>query len=370
MNRGLYIHFPFCEKKCNYCDFYSLADMRLKGDYITALIREMEKFRNEKIDTVFFGGGTPSLFSPSSLERVLRAIHDTFKVTNDAEITLEGNPMSIGSLDKLSAFKSLGINRLSLGVQSFSDVELSALGRGHSSDEAVRTVEEGAKHFDNISLDLMFGIPHQSEESFKKSLDTALTLPISHISLYALSVEENTVFGRKVKKGESLHLPDTDREMYLSACHTLKGAGFEHYEISNFAKEGCRSRHNMKYWNAEEYIGIGASAHSYFKGERYAYPRSVKGFIEGAEREEVYENTPEDRVEEFVMLSLRLSDGLDLERLEGEFGITPDDSFFALIKELEKHGLLKQKNNRVALTDEGFFVSNSVIVKVMEKLKI
>ncbi|MBQ7896895.1 MAG: radical SAM family heme chaperone HemW [Clostridia bacterium] len=370
MNRGLYIHFPFCEKKCFYCDFYSLADIRLKENYVDALIREIKKFDGVKIDTVFFGGGTPSLLKESELEKIMTAIHRHFKVSANAEISLEGNPMSINDLDKLSAFHALGINRLSLGVQSFSDKELSYLGRGHSSAEAVRTVLEASKHFDNISIDLMLGIPYQTMESFKKSLDTAIALPISHISLYALSVEENTVFGRKAKKGESLHLPDTDREMYLSACDTLKGAGFEHYEISNFAKENKRSRHNMKYWNAEEYIGIGASAHSYFNGERYATPASVKAFIEGAEREEVYKNTPEDRVEEFVMLSLRLSDGLDLEILETAFGVKPDDDFFTLIKELEKHGLLAFKDNTVTLTDQGFFVSNEIIVKIMESLKI
>ena len=370
MSRGLYIHFPFCEKKCFYCDFYSLADIRLKKDYIDAVVREMDKYKNEEIDTVFFGGGTPSLFSHSELEKIMNKIFSTFKVAENAEITLEGNPMSLIDLNKLSAFKTLGVNRLSLGVQSFSDRELEALGRGHNRAEAIKTVVEGSKHFDNISIDLMFGIPYQSADSFKESLDTALSLPISHISLYALSVEENTVFGRRVKKGEDLHLPDNDSEMYLFACDALKGAGFEHYEISNFAREGKRSRHNMKYWLAEEYIGIGASAHSYFNGERYACPPSVKIFIEGAVREDVYENTREDRLEELIMLSLRLADGLDLKRLEEEFGVTPDEDFFALIKELEVHGLLKQENNRVTLTDRGFFVSNSVIVKIMEKLKI
>lgn len=362
MNRGLYIHFPFCEKKCFYCDFYSLADMSLKEDYINALIREIKKYEKENIDTVFFGGGTPSLFSPLQLERVMNAIFDTFNVDKNVEITLEGNPMSIGELDKLSAFKSLGVNRLSLGVQSFSDNELKALGRGHTKEDALSTINKAESvGFDNVSIDLMLGIPYQDDKSLKESL--SLALPLSHISLYALSVEENTVFGRKEKKGEDLHLPENDREMYLSSCEFLEKNGFEHYEISNFAKKGKRSRHNMKYWKAEEYIGIGASAHSYYKGERYSCPSSIKAFIEKAEKEDSYKNTEKDRLEELVMLSLRLSDGLNLNKLEGK----PDES---LLKELEKHKLIKFKDNIISLTNEGFYVSNSVIVKIMEGLKI
>ena len=370
MNRGLYLHFPFCEKKCFYCDFYSLADMTLKEEYINALIREITKFDGVKIDTVFFGGGTPSLLSESELERIISAIYRSFKVDTNPEITLEANPMSINEVAKLKSFKSLGINRLSIGVQSFSDSELKMLGRRHTKEEAINTVMNAKEAgFDNISLDLMFALPCQSEESFKESVNTALTLPISHISLYALSIEDNTVFERKLKKGEDLHLPENDREMYLLACEILKNNGFEHYEISNFAKDGKRSRHNMKYWQSEEYIGIGASAHSYFDGERYAFPPSVKDFIKEARREEVYKNTEKDRIEEFIMLSLRLSDGLDLEKLQREYGITPNDNFFLLVNELEKHGLLTNKNNRVTLTDKGFFVSNSVIVEIMDKLE-
>ena len=362
MNRGLYIHFPFCEKKCFYCDFYSLADMSLKEDYINALVREIKKYEKENIDTVFFGGGTPSLFSPLQLEKVMTAIFDTFNIDENAEITLEGNPMSASEAHKLSYFKSLGVNRLSLGVQSFSDTELKALGRGHTREDALFSIKKAMEAgFDNISIDLMLGIPYQDEKSLKESL--SLALPLSHISLYALSIEENTVFGRKEKKGEDLHLPENDRELYLSSCQILEENGFEHYEISNFAKEGKRSRHNMKYWKAEEYIGIGASAHSYYKGERFSCPSSIKAFIEKAQKEDSYANTKKDRLEEFVMLSLRLSDGLDLNKLETK----PDIS---LIKELEKNNLLKLKDNKISLTNEGFYVSNSIIVKIMESLKI
>lgn len=373
MNRGLYIHFPFCEKKCNYCDFYSTQNHRDKSAYIDALIREAFNFKKKKIkiDTVFFGGGTPSLFSTSELERVMTALNDAFLIEKNAEITLEANPMTVKDGEKLSAFHALGINRLSVGVQSFSDTELQALGRGHTCDDAVNTILTAKRvGFDNISLDLMLGIPYQTERSLKESLDTALSLSLSHISLYALSIEENTVFGKKQKKGEDLSLPENDREMYLTACKMLEENGFEHYEISNFAKEGFRSRHNEKYWKAEEYIGLGASAHSYFEGERYAYGDSIKSFIEKAEKVDAYKNTEKDRKEEFVMLSLRLSDGLDLEKLKREYKITLTNEFFDLVNTLEKNGLLRTRGNCIALTGEGFFVSNEIIVRIMEKLKI
>ncbi len=373
MNRGLYIHFPFCEKKCNYCDFYSVADHSGKSSYIDALIREALKFKEEKIkiDTVFFGGGTPSLFSPSELERVMTALNNAFLIEENAEITLEANPLTVKEEEKLSAFHALGINRLSVGVQSFLDKELQALGRCHTRDEAKNTILTAKKAgFDNISLDLMLGVPYQTEETLKESLDTALSLPLSHISLYALSIEENTVFGKKQKKGEDLHLPENDREMYLKACEILEKNGFEHYEISNFAKKGFRSRHNLKYWNAEEYIGLGAGAHSYYRGERYAYEDSINAFIETPEKTEVYQNTKKDRTEEFIFLSLRLSDGLDLKRLEQGFGVIPTAYFFETVRELERHRLLTLKGNKIILTNEGFFVSNSVIVKILDGLKI
>lgn len=367
MNRGLYIHFPFCEKKCNYCDFYSIADHTSKDSYISALVRESAKFKDKKIkiDTVFFGGGTPSLFSPVELEKVLSALYDSFIIENSAEITLEANPMSTKDKEKLSAFRALGINRLSVGVQSFLDNELRALGRAHTRDDALNTLFNAEKAgFDNISLDLMLGIPYQTMETLCESLNTALAHPVSHLSLYALSIEENTVFGRRIRNGDDLCLPENEREMYLASCEMLEKNGFEHYEISNFAKNKKRSRHNMKYWNCEEYIGIGASAHSYFEGVRYAYADSIKDFIESAEKTDSYTNTKKDRAEEFVMLSLRLSDGLDLD------GLTLSESFYPLVKELERHGLAHLKNNRLSLTNEGFFVSNEIIVKILEALEL
>lgn len=371
MNKGLYIHFPFCRKKCNYCDFYSLADSSRKGEYIDALCREIKAYKGVSVDTVYFGGGTPSLMSGSELEKLLDAVYSSFDVDKNAEITLEANPMSVNEGEKLKAFKSAGINRLSLGVQSFSDTELKELGRGHTAQDAVDTVKRAQEAgFDNISIDLMFALPRQTLDSFNKGLDTALSLGVQHISTYALSIEDKTVFGVKQRRGENLFLPDEDveAEMYFSACERLSQASFEHYEISNFAKKGFRSRHNMKYWQAEEYIGIGASAHSYFEGVRYSMPSDISAFCNEARRLDSYTNTPEDRAEEFIFLSLRLSDGLSLQRLEKEYGVRITHQFEITAKELVEAGLCKYDNGVLSLTHKGFFVSNSVIVKILEAL--
>lgn len=373
MNKGVYIHFPFCEKKCNYCDFYSVANTSRKSEYIDALCREIKAYKGIAVDTVYFGGGTPSLMSVDQLEKLLDAVYTTFEVDKNAEITLEANPMSIGVSEKLKDFKTAGINRLSLGVQSFSDAELKELGRGHTARDAVDTVKTAqAAGFDNISIDLMFAIPHQTLDSFNESLDTVLSLDVQHVSAYALSVEDKTVFGVRQKRGENLFLPneETEAEMYFSACDRLSQAGFEHYEISNFAKKGFRSRHNMKYWQGEEYIGIGASAHSYFEGVRYSMPSDISAFCKEAKHLDSYTNTSADRIEEFIFLSLRLSDGLDLERLEKMYGIRITPEFEKTAKELATEGLCKYEQSSLSLTEKGFFVSNAIIVKILDSLKI
>ncbi len=372
MNKGLYIHFPFCEKKCSYCDFYSVVNGSLKELYIKALSFEIEKLNCLAIDTVYFGGGTPSLMNGIELKGVLDSIYKTLAVNPNAEITLEANPMSLSENGRLNEFRTAGINRLSLGVQSFSDTELKALGRGHCAKDALNTVNTAQKAgFDNISVDLMFAIPHQTVESFGKSLDTAIELGVQHISVYALSVEEKTVFGVKQKRGENLFLPSEEQEteMYFLACEKLGKAGYEHYEISNFALDRKRSRHNMKYWRGEEYIGIGAGAHSYLDGVRYSTPADIKAFCNGAKKENCYTNTPEDRAEEFVFLSLRLKDGLDTQVLKNIYGVNTSHSFEKEAAELMREGFCLFDGRILSLTEKGFFVSNTIIVKILESLQ-
>ncbi len=327
----------------------------------------MTAFQGEEIDTVYIGGGTPSLMEEYEIKKVLNTVFNTFSAAPNTEITLEVNPMSVGGEGRLEMFKNVGINRLSIGVQSFSDAELAALGRGHSANDAVDTLRAARNYFDNVSLDLMLAIPHQTLESLESTLDTAILLAPEHISVYALAIEEKTVFGVKRKRGEELFLPDEDIEaqMYFIACQRLENAGYEHYEISNFAREGCRSRHNMKYWHGEEYIGLGASAHSYYKGERYSLPASIAGFCDSPEKLNSYTNTLNDRAEEFIFLSLRLKDGLDLSRLEAEHGITVNERLSAYIDTLAANGMCTFDGKVLALTDKGFFVSNTIMAEIM-----
>lgn len=372
MNKGLYIHFPFCEKKCNYCDFYSLANISKKEEYVNSILREIKKTERLKLDTVYFGGGTPSLMDGVQLQGILDSIRQCHDLSENAEITLEANPMTLSHSHKLSELRSVGINRLSLGVQSFSNEELLALGRGHSASDAVDTVRSAQQAgFDNLSLDLMFAIPYQTVKSFETGLDLAISLGVQHVSVYALSIEEKTVFGVKQKRGEDLHLPNEDEEaeMYFLACKKLNEAGFEHYEISNFAKDGKRSRHNMKYWLGEEYVGIGASAHSYFKGERYSTPADINAFCKEAIKENCYTNTPEDRAEEAVFLALRLRDGLDIPTLRALHSVETDRNFEETVSQLVDQGFCTYDGRRLSLTEKGFFVSNTIIVKILESLR-
>ena len=337
-----------------------------------ALLREIKQTKPLKFDTVYFGGGTPSLIDGVNLKRIVECISTYHEVTKDAEITIEANPMTLSDTKKLYDLKNAGFNRLSLGVQSFSDTELEALGRGHTADEAIGTVKVAKDAgFDNISIDLMFAIPHQSVKSFEDTLDTAISLDVSHISVYALSIEEKTVFGVKQKRGENLFLPseDEETEMYFLACNKLEAAGYKHYEISNFAKDNKRSRHNMKYWRGEEYVGIGASAHSYFENVRYSCPADVKAFLTEATKEDCYTNEISDRAEETVFLSLRLRDGLDFEFLEKNYPVKRKDKFDEVINGLVSEGFCLYDGKTLSLTDKGFFVSNAIIIKILDSLQ-
>lgn len=371
MNKGIYIHYPFCDAKCLYCDFFSVPDMRKKQLYEEKLAETILSFKEDKIsaDTVFFGGGTPSLMSREGAEKVFSALRTAFNITPDAEITLEANPSRLEDFAEcLSHFKALGVNRLSLGVQSLDSRELEALGRRHTPSDAEKAVDIARKTgFDNISLDLMVRIPHQTEDSLGKTLEKALALSPDHLSLYTLSIEEKTVFGARYKKGDSLALADEDTEekMWETVCDILSQNGFRHYEISNFAKPQKESRHNLKYWKCEEYLGFGAAAHSYYKGERFSYPKSIDAFIENPLRRDSSEKISQKmRSLEYVMLSSRLDTGIDLDK------ICPTEEFFSLAEALERGGLAKLSPSSLTLTERGWRVSNTVIEKILESLNL
>ena len=363
---GLYIHVPFCLKKCNYCDFYSLCpDSDKKGRYIDRVCSEIEKWGTKTaspVDSLYFGGGTPSLLSEAELSAIISSVKKSFSLTSDAEITCEINP---GDNDKefLSFAKRLGVNRISVGVQSADDSELNILGRRHTFLDAVNTINTAKTFgFSNISADLMIGLPDSNSKTLQKSIEEILSLDTQHISAYILKIEQGTPFSRR-----ELNIPDEDgvADQYLQMCNCFEQAGFEHYEISNFAKKGFQSRHNNRYWKCQEYIGIGPSAHSFFKGERFFYPENIDDFLTNPVT--VSDGLGGDK-KEFVMLCLRLKQGLIFEEYEHRFGEKINDRFVSLGKLFEKNHLCKCTKEGISLTNEGMLVSNSVITELIGEL--
>jgi len=364
---GVYLHIPFCVKKCGYCDFYSVTEEGLKKNYVTALLEHIREYGKVcggyTVDTVYIGGGTPTCLGPKLLGRILQDVKTKFPVADDAEITVECNPEST---DKkvLDAMKKQGVNRLSFGVQSAHDEELKAIGRVHTfaqAETAVRLAQE--RGFSNISLDLMYGLPGQTKEMFLDSLEKCLALRPSHLSCYGLRLEDTTPMGRKAPA-----LPDDDAQadLYLAMCDRLRAFEYEHYEISNFAKPGCRSRHNCKYWDLSEYIGLGPGAHSYMNGRRFSFIRDIKAYIN---REDVMRDEEEiasyQRQGEYLMLRLRTADGVDFMELERLYNINAAP-YEAALQALVEQGLTEHVSTRWRLTEKGFLVSNRIINLVIE----
>ncbi len=360
---GLYIHIPFCDGKCPYCDFYSVVgDSRLMDDYTAAVIRAIQLYPKDLIaDTLYFGGGTPTLLGAQRLLKIIDAVAGRFTLC-DAEITIEANPASV-NLDGLKALHAGGVNRISLGVQASSEKELGLLGRRHSADDAKRAASDAfAAGFDNLSADLMLALPEQSVEDTLCSVNFAAALGASHISAYILKVEENTPFARG---GISV---DDDRaaDLYLAVVDQLSALGFSQYEISNFARDGRVSHHNLKYWNCEPYLGIGPSAHSFVDGRRFFLPRDIHSFV-------VAPNplllTVDDgsggEFEEYVMMRLRLADGLDTKLCEERYGISPE-ILIEKAQPFERAGLAILANGVIKLTTEGFLVSNGIIGRLLD----
>lgn len=372
---GLYIHIPFCRGKCPYCDFYSSADRKNLGAYTGALCAEIESLAGcaefagtaagEKCDTVYFGGGTPSEAGAGNIKKILSAAAGSFEITPDAEITVECNPSTpdIGAF--LPAVREAGANRLSFGMQSAVDSERRALGRLSDSERISFCIAEAKKAgFDNISLDVMLGIPRQTKQSLKYTLDFALSENISHLSAYMLQLEEGTRF---YKMREKLELPDEDEtaDLYQFMCAYLEEKGMRHYEISNFCFGGRVSRHNMKYWQLDNYLGFGPGAHSFYNGKRFYYPRSTEDFT--ASPKAVYEGEG-GGYEEYVMLSLRLGTGLDTEALRKKYGVRLSDGFGPLAASLTENGLAVMNGGSLILTSRGMAVSNSVINAVLDRI--
>ena len=368
---GLYLHIPFCKSKCVYCDFYSLprAEEQM-DDYVSALCRQLARSAPEAeaytVDTVYFGGGTPSYLGAERLCRLMEAVLAHYRVDAGAEITLEANPDSARGIPALRRLRAAGFNRISLGMQSADDAELRAIGRVHTHRETVEAVEcARAVGFENLSLDLIYGLPEQTAARWRANLTAALALAPEHLSCYGLKVEEGTpLYARR----EEAALPDDDAqaEAYLYAASTLEAAGYAQYEISNFARPGWESRHNLKYWTMQEYLGFGPGAHSDFGGRRFAAARDLRAFLAGEERlsEDASPNARE-RLEERVMLSLRTVRGLELAALG-----RPAEEAARVLQECRAHGLAAQEQGRWRLTPQGFLLSNAIIVRVLEALAL
>ena len=375
---GIYIHIPFCRSKCDYCDFYSLAGQDVQMErYQKALLAHLKETapmaRSFSVDTVYFGGGTPSWYGAKRLRELLSAIRKLYRVERGAEITFEANPDS-SDFKSLRVLRRAGFNRASFGIQSACSKELAAVHRPHTvqqGDEAVAAARKAK--LKNLSLDLIYGLPKQTLTSWKETLEHALSLEPEHLSCYGLKVEEGTPLAARTAAGELLPNEDTQADMYLWTAERLAQAGYEQYEISNFAKPGFASRHNLRYWNLEPYIGFGPGAHSDFGGRRYSWVRDLEGYIAGvlegsSDLLDSQDLIPqEERSCEYLMLRLRTAQGIE----EWEYRGTYFMDFAPLEERLElfarRGWAQKTEQGRWRLTPKGFLVSNQLIADLLER---
>lgn len=379
---ALYVHIPFCLSKCYYCDFVSaIHEDRLADRYVDALCREAEMWKAEfkktgqaspdwaEASTVFLGGGTPTTLSVPQLGRILDALRKNFGIRIDAEVTIEANPRThvFSTPGELEHLQDHGVNRLSIGAQTFDDNLLRLIGRDHDSGEVGRAVERArSAGIRNLSLDLIFALPGQTLKGWERTLHRALALETEHISLYNLTIEEGTVFGERRRRGELEPAPsDLEADMYEMAIQTLSAAGYVHYEVSNFARPGFESRHNQVYWKMEDYLGLGVGAHSCIRNVRFANGRQTLHHIQAIERGEMptasREELPADEaLSEAMWLGLRLLKGVDLQDIGRRFGADPAIRYGDVIQTLVGRGLVRLEDRNLALTEAGLFLGNEV----------
>lgn len=372
---GLYLHIPFCRSKCAYCDFYSLAGQEARmDDYQRALLCHLEEAAPQAaaytVDTIYFGGGTPSFYGEKRLQELLRAVKRVYSVDRKAEITMEANPDSV-SLSMLKRLRKAGFNRLSLGVQSACDEELTALSRPHTFAQAEQAVAWARQaKWKNLSLDLIYGLPGQDLAGWQETVEHVLKLEPEHLSAYGLKVEEGTPLARRVAEGETLPDDEVQANCYLWTVERLAQAGYEQYEISNFAKSGFPSRHNSRYWLTQPYMGFGPGAHSDFGSRRYSFVRDLEQYIHGVldGGAVLDENDPissRERAQEYLMLRLRTARGVEREEYRQQF-LQSFDPLEERLLELEAHGLAQRSEGRWRLTPEGFLVSNQIISDLLD----
>ncbi len=373
---GLYLHIPYCLHKCGYCDFNSHPENQAEAEvYISALLAEIDhyavKLKEKKVPTVFFGGGTPTILPPDHLDKILGRVKNRFDLTQNCEISIEANPATV-ECETLEQIRLSGFNRISIGVQSFDAEELKLLERVHNQEEIHTTVDRARQAgFNNLSLDLMFSLPGQSPEKWKSHLQQAVNKKPDHLSAYGLTIEPATSFFKLQERG-LLQLPheDIQLEMLETTIGFLQSAGYEHYEISNYAKPGYECQHNLNYWNNGEYLGLGAGASSYLNGERFKninlpsrYIREVQ--VGGTAVESTERLEPLHAMGETIMLGLRQLKGISIENFENRFQVSFNTVYGKVLAPLLEERLITLNQNRMALSRKGLFIADSVILKFL-----
>ena len=365
---GIYIHIPFCKQACHYCDFHFSTSLKKKDDLLNALVKELElrkdEFKNQTVETIYFGGGTPSLLTKDEIELIINSVYKNYKVVENPEITLEANPDDL-SKEQISSLANTEINRLSIGIQSFFEDDLKLMNRAHNAKEAKQCLEEATKHFQNISVDLIYGIPGLSNERWIENIETVLSYNIPHISSYALTVEPKTALETFIKKGVIKNVDDDlAQEQFHILIEKLEAAGFVHYELSNFGKPEYFSKNNSAYWLGKPYLGIGPSAHSFNGNERGWNVRNNSKYIKSLEQNIVPIETETlsitDKYNEYVMTGLRTVWGVSLEKVEQDFGHQYKNY---LLEQSQKHineHLLYLDNNKLLVTKKGKFLSDGI----------
>ena len=357
-----YIHIPFCTGKCHYCSFVSGKNIEDKDKYLNALIQQIKlEYKGEALKTLYFGGGTPSLLEASDIAQLV----DLFLYDKNAEITIEVNPETV-DYEKFLAFRNIGINRVSLGVQTFDDEILKKIGRRHSSQTIYSAIEKIKKAgFKNISIDLMYGLPNQTIQGFETDIQKAIELDVQHISTYGLKIEEDSYFG----KNTPLNIADDEiqAQMFSKLCDLLEQKGFEHYEISNFAKPNFQSKHNNSYWKNKEYYGFGLNASGYIGTVRYRNADDFDSYIlKPTSKVETTELTVLETMENEIFLGLRLQNGIEISSINKKYDIDFLDRYKLVIKKFEKIGLLEVSKDRCKLTHAGILLSNEVMCEFLD----
>ena len=393
---GLYIHIPFCETKCSYCDFNTYAGIEnLLTQYIDSICKEIKLWGsvipNAHISTIFFGGGTPSYIPANLLGQILNTIKNEMDTTNCTEITIESNPNDLSEIKKLEYYLKIGINRISIGIQSFNDIHLKNIDRRHSSSEGIHAIKNAkSAGFENINIDLMFGLPNQTKHEWIQTLEVVPTIPIQHISMYCLTIEKNTPMFHQVNQGV-LQMPDQDlaAEMYEIATDFMKQENFRNYEISNWAKNNKICEHNLAYWKNQQFIGIGPGAHSLLSSYRFSNIESPKKYIQKLKSNPDFEKTQNNKqtdkdkfltipttenyekqdvktkMSDTMIMGLRLDSGINLDEFEEKFQIKIEKIFPGKIDKLISENLINKKNNQIKLSDKGKLLGNEVFINFL-----